>query len=103
MKVAGRHARRRCVLASDFATRREGALYRAHGVQAIKRADPQGAFIGQYDLSRFETLFLAGERADTNTIQWAEQHLNLPVIDHWWQTERAGRFARIRLALPDSP
>ena len=77
-----------------------GAFWRVisqHGVKvlftaptafrAIKRADPQGAFIGQYDLSRFETLFLAGERADTNTIQWAEQHLNLPVIDHWWQTE----------------
>ena len=77
-----------------------GAFWRVisqHGVKvlftaptafrAIKRADPQGAFIGKYDLSRFETLFLAGERADPNTIQWAEQHLNLPVIDHWWQTE----------------
>ena len=55
--------------------------------RAIKRADPEGKLIAQYDLSRFEMLFLAGERADTNTIQWAEQRLGVPVVDHWWQTE----------------
>jgi propionyl-CoA synthetase len=55
--------------------------------RAIKRADPEGKLIAQYDLSSFETLFLAGERADTNTIQWAEQRLGVPVVDHWWQTE----------------
>jgi len=55
--------------------------------RAIKRADPGGEFIGRYDLSRFRTLFLAGERADPDTIQWAEQRLRVPVIDHWWQTE----------------
>ena len=55
--------------------------------RAIKRADPEGDFIGRYDLRTFRTLFLAGERADPDTIQWAEQQLGVPVIDHWWQTE----------------
>ena len=55
--------------------------------RAIKKEDPKGAFIGKYDLSKFRTLFLAGERADPPTIQWAEEVLNVPVIDHWWQTE----------------
>jgi len=55
--------------------------------RAIKKEDPQGAFIGKYDLSKFRTLFLAGERADPPTLEWAEQQLERPVIDHWWQTE----------------
>jgi propionyl-CoA synthetase len=55
--------------------------------RAIRKEDPQGALLGQYDLSRFRTLFLAGERADPPTIQWAEDLLKVPVIDHWWQTE----------------
>jgi propionyl-CoA synthetase len=55
--------------------------------RAIKKEDPKGALIGKYDLSKFRTLFLAGERADPPTIQWAEEVLNVPVIDHWWQTE----------------
>jgi propionyl-CoA synthetase len=55
--------------------------------RAIKKEDPDGTFIPQYDLSSFRTLFLAGERADPDTIQWAERHLGRPVIDHWWQTE----------------
>ena len=55
--------------------------------RAIKRADPGGAFISRDDLGQFRTLFLAGERADPDTIQWAEQRLGVPVIDHWWQTE----------------
>jgi propionyl-CoA synthetase len=55
--------------------------------RAIRRDDPDGAFIPTYDLSKFRTLFLAGERADTATIEWAEHHLGRPVIDHWWQTE----------------
>ncbi len=56
-------------------------------LRAIKRADPEGALLGPYDVSSLETLFLAGERADPDTVQWAERHLNVPVIDHWWQTE----------------
>ena len=55
--------------------------------RAIKKEDPDGAFIPKYDLSKFRTLFLAGERADSDTIQWAERHLGRAVIDHWWQTE----------------
>jgi propionyl-CoA synthetase len=55
--------------------------------RAIKKEDPSGALIRDYDLSRFRTLFLAGERADPETIKWAEAHLRVPVYDHWWQTE----------------
>jgi propionyl-CoA synthetase len=55
--------------------------------RAIKKEDPIGALIKKYELSKFRTLFLAGERADPPTIQWAEEVLNVPVIDHWWQTE----------------
>ena len=55
--------------------------------RAIKKEDPKGEFIGKYDLSKFRTLFLAGERADPDTLQWAENLLKKPVIDHWWQTE----------------
>ena len=56
-------------------------------IRAVKRDDPQGGLIGNYDLSSLRALFLAGERADPDTITWAEQHLKVPVIDHWWQTE----------------
>ena len=55
--------------------------------RAIKKEDPQGSFIPNYDLSNFRMLFLAGERADPETIKWAEAKLKVPVIDHWWQTE----------------
>ena len=55
--------------------------------RAIKKEDPQGKLFTSHDLSKFRTLFLAGERADPDTIQWAERLLKKPVIDHWWQTE----------------
>ncbi|HEY8268617.1 MAG TPA: propionyl-CoA synthetase [Xanthobacteraceae bacterium] len=55
--------------------------------RAIKKEDPQGKFVSGHDLSKFRTLFLAGERADPDTVQWAERILKVPVIDHWWQTE----------------
>src|SRR6184192_3523560 len=55
--------------------------------RAIRKEDPDGKFIRQYDLTNFRTLFLAGERADPPTVEWAEQQLKVPVIDHWWQTE----------------
>jgi propionyl-CoA synthetase len=55
--------------------------------RAIKREDPSGEHLARHDLSRFDTLFLAGERADPDTVRWAEQLLGVPVIDHWWQTE----------------
>jgi propionyl-CoA synthetase len=57
------------------------------GIRALKREDPNGEFIRKYDLSRFRTLFLAGERVDPDTLVWAQDQINAPVIDHWWQTE----------------
>ena len=54
--------------------------------RAIKREDPAGEHIGRYDLSAFRTLFLAGERTDPDTLNWARDKLRVPVIDHWWQT-----------------
>jgi propionyl-CoA synthetase len=55
--------------------------------RAIKREDPRAELMKQYDLSHFKALFLAGERTDPNTLHWAEDALNVPVVDHWWQTE----------------
>ncbi len=55
--------------------------------RAIKREDPNGDHIGKYDLSPLRNLFLAGERCDPDTLLWAQRHLKVPVIDHWWQTE----------------
>ena len=57
--------------------------------RAIKKEDPHGKLLAQYDLAKFRTLFLAGERADPDTVMWAESLLKVPVIDHWWQTETA--------------
>ncbi|WP_299131654.1 propionyl-CoA synthetase [uncultured Amaricoccus sp.] len=56
-------------------------------LRAIKREDSAGNFIRDYDLECMKLLFLAGERADPDTIVWAQEHLKVPVIDHWWQTE----------------
>ncbi len=55
--------------------------------RAIKRDDPSARLLRGRDLSAFRALFLAGERADPDTLRWAEKHLEVPVIDHWWQTE----------------
>ncbi|HQS17959.1 propionyl-CoA synthetase [Reyranella sp.] len=55
--------------------------------RAIKREDPEGKLLGLYDLSNFRTLFLAGERGDPPTVEWAQKLLGVPVVDHWWQTE----------------
>jgi len=55
--------------------------------RAIKKVDPDGALLKQYDLSHFRTLFLAGERCDPDTLEWAQSKLGVDVIDHWWQTE----------------
>ena len=56
-------------------------------IRAIKRDDPDGRFMREQDLSGLRALFLAGERADPDTVRWAGEKLGLPVIDHWWQTE----------------
>ena len=56
-------------------------------IRAVKRDDPEGKLVGKYDLSGLQALFLAGERADPDTVTWAEDRVKVPVIDHWWQTE----------------
>ncbi|WP_197945336.1 propionyl-CoA synthetase [Oricola thermophila] len=61
--------------------------------RAIKKEDPAGDFIPRYDLSSLRSLFLAGERADPDTVKWAQQKLGVPVIDHWWQTETGWAIA----------
>ncbi len=66
------------------------AARHVHGADRVPRhqeGGPAGQAAGEYDLSRFRTLFLAGERADPDTVAWAENLLHIPVIDHWWQTE----------------
>ena len=61
--------------------------------RAIKREDPQAEFLAKHDISSLRYLFLAGERADPDTIEWAQRHLKVPVIDHWWQTETGWAIA----------
>ena len=55
--------------------------------RAIKKEDPAAEHMKKYDLSGLQSLFLAGERCDPDTLHWAEENLGVPVIDHWWQTE----------------
>ena len=93
-----------------------GAFWRViaqHGVKtfftaptafrAIKKEDPRGTLIGQYDLSKFEALYLAGERCDPDTIHWAQEHLKVPVVDHWWQTELGWPAAANCRGIEDMP
>ncbi|NTU94082.1 MAG: propionyl-CoA synthetase [Chlorobiaceae bacterium] len=61
--------------------------------RAIKKEDPTGSYIRRYNFSNFRALFLAGERADPDTVRWAETQLQVPVIDHWWQTETGWAIA----------
>lgn len=56
-------------------------------IRAIKKEDPNGEFIKQYDISSLRTQFLAGERCDVATLEWYQKHIPIPAIDHWWQTE----------------
>jgi propionyl-CoA synthetase len=71
--------------------------------RAIKKEDPKAEFVAKHDLSHFRTLFLAGERADPDTIQWAERILGVPVIDHWWQTETGWAIAANPVGLGQLP
>jgi propionyl-CoA synthetase len=71
--------------------------------RAIKREDPSGELIKQYDLSNFKALYLAGERTDPDTLKWAENQLKVPVIDHWWQTETGWAIAANCLGLHHFP
>ncbi len=71
--------------------------------RAIKKEDPKGELLRKYDLGCLRTLFLAGERADPDTIQWAEEQLKVPVIDHWWQTETGWTIAGNPVGLGQLP
>ena len=71
--------------------------------RAIRQQDPEGAHIRRYDLSRFRTLFLAGERCDPETLRWAQEQLGVPVIDHWWQTETGWAIAANCLGIEHLP
>ena len=67
---------------------RVAALFTAPtAIRAIKRDDPDGRFMRESDLHKLRILFLAGERADPDTVRWAQEKLAVPVVDHWWQTE----------------
>jgi len=93
-----------------------GAFWRVisqHGVKclftaptafrAIKREDPNAEHLKKYNISKFKTLFLAGERLDPDTLRWAQGKLNVPVIDHWWQTETGSAIAANCLGLHQFP
>jgi propionyl-CoA synthetase len=71
--------------------------------RAIKKEDPAGAFLRPHDLSGFRALFLAGERLDPDTYQWARALLQKPVIDHWWQTETGWPVAANCMGLEPLP
>ncbi len=71
--------------------------------RAIKREDPKGELMKKYDLSNFNTLFLAGERLDPDTLKWARNLLGVPVIDHWWQTETGWAIAANCMGLHHFP
>jgi len=71
--------------------------------RAIKREDPQATHLARYDLGRFRALFLAGERCDPDTLVWAQTTLQVPVIDHWWQTETGWAIAANCLGIEELP
>jgi propionyl-CoA synthetase len=74
--------------------------------RAIKKEDPEGKLLKNYDMSKFRTLFLAGERGDPPTVEWAQKLLGVPIVDHWWQTETGwsicGNFVGLEL-MPIKP
>ncbi len=71
--------------------------------RAIKREDPEAEYLKKYDLSNFKALFLAGERCDPDTLDWAQKTLGVPVIDHWWQTETGWAIAANCLGIEELP
>ncbi|WP_417808238.1 propionyl-CoA synthetase [Thioclava sp.] len=72
-------------------------------LRAIKREDPTGEWIKRYALHDLQALFLAGERADPDTVEWAQKHLNVPVVDHWWQTETGWAIAANPIGIEELP
>jgi len=71
--------------------------------RAIRKEDPQAELLGKYDLSSLDALFLAGERTDPDTLNWAIEVLKVPVVDHWWQTETGWPIASNCLGLHEYP
>ncbi|PRY21196.1 propionyl-CoA synthetase [Aliiruegeria haliotis] len=72
-------------------------------LRAIKREDPKGEWIKRYKLHDLQALFLAGERADPDTVKWAQEHLGVPVVDHWWQTETGWAIAANPIGVEELP
>ncbi|MCE2516560.1 MAG: propionyl-CoA synthetase [Alphaproteobacteria bacterium] len=72
-------------------------------IRAIKREDPEGKLLEQFDMSHFKTQFVAGERCDPDTLKWIEDKLKVPVIDHWWQTETGWSIAATCLGIDKTP
>jgi len=68
-------------------------------IRAIKKEDPNGDFIKQYDISSLKTQFLAGERCDVATLEWYREHIPIPTIDHWWQTESGWPMVSIMMGV----
>ena len=71
--------------------------------RAVKREDPTGEFVNKYDLSCLKQVYLAGERADPDTIVWAQEQLGVPVVDHWWQTETGWAIAANPIGIEELP
>jgi propionyl-CoA synthetase len=71
--------------------------------RAIRREDSDGELLHKYDISSLKTLFLAGERCDPDTLHWAEKQLEIPVIDHWWQTESGWAMAANPMGIEHLP
>jgi propionyl-CoA synthetase len=72
-------------------------------IRAIRKEDPEGQYIGKYDLGSLQYLFQAGERLDPDTYTWASHHLRIPVIDHWWQTETGWAIAANPMGIEPLP
>lgn len=87
-----------------IAEHRVKALFTAPtAFRAIRKEDPNGTLLKQHDLSHFKALFLAGERCDPDTLSWAQEQLQVPVIDHWWQTETGWAIAANCLGIEAFP
>ena len=72
-------------------------------IRGIRQQDPDGKELAKYDLSKLRTFFLAGERCDPNTLEWCQEKLQIPVIDHWWQTETGWSIAANCMGIEELP
>ncbi|MEQ8813111.1 MAG: propionyl-CoA synthetase [Thalassobaculum sp.] len=72
-------------------------------IRAIKKEDPDGKLLANYDLSHFRAQFLAGERCDPDTLKWCQDKLKVPAVDHWWQTETGWPIASNCLGIEELP